>query len=32
MNRLIILDKKLFTASKSVFDKELQQAVARQKF
>lgn len=32
MNRLFILDKKLFTASKSVFDKELQQAVARQKF
>lgn len=32
MNRLIVLDKKLFIASKSVFDRELQQAVARQKF
>jgi hypothetical protein len=32
MNRLFSLNQKLFAASKPVFDLELQQALARQKF
>lgn len=32
MNHLFSLNQKLFTASKPVFDRELQQALARQKF
>lgn len=32
MNRLFSLNQKLFTASKPIFERELQQALARQKF